>query len=248
MGETCRSSGRRFAVVTTLRSPDYMMGLKELSCSLKKTNPDVSLIIVGAADDDNSYPTLSNEIRKFGEFRVVEDLRFPNILDARYSLNWIKLRLWQWEEFDSILIIDSDTIIRGDLTHLFHLPTHFAWAQYNGPEGFDANRGGLIMMRPCLKTYHAMLDILERHQKLQYRDSYAEQEFFTWFFRYTAFVLPLRYNLNVEYVDPQGLGPGGAEAVMLHFAHPHQKGQLFDAKPEDPAWPFLCYQINNHTL
>ena len=104
-----------------------MMGLRELSCSLKKTNPDLPLIIVGATGDLNA--SLYDEVRILGEYREVEDLRYPNHWgDSRFSLNWIKLRLWQWEEYDGLLVIDADTVVRGDLTHLFELPTDFAWA------------------------------------------------------------------------------------------------------------------------
>ena len=241
MGETCLTNGNRFAVVTTLRSPDYMMALREFSCSLKKTNPDLPLIIVIAEGDDSTSPTVLEELRAFGEVREVEDLKIPNN-NFRYSLNWIKVRFWQWEEYDALLIIDADTIVRGSMTHLFHLPTNFAWAHNNGPEGYDYNRGGLIMMRPCLKTYHAMLYITETHEKYQFRGGFAEQDFFTWFFRYTAFLLPLRYNLNFEHVSPQGFGPGGTETILIHFANGGDKQQLANASSTDKVWPFLCYQ------
>jgi len=44
-------------------------------------------------------------------------------------------------EFDAILIVDSDMIVRGDLTHLFKLPTDFAWSLEAGP-GIDYESGG----------------------------------------------------------------------------------------------------------
>ena len=245
IGEGCCSGGNQFAVVTTLRSPEYMMGLRELSCSLKMTNPDLPLIIVGAKGDLNA--SLYDEVKMLGEYREVEDLRYPNNFGghSRFSLNWIKIRLWQWGEYDGLLVIDADTIVRGDLSHLFNLPTDFAWAQYNGPEGYDYNRGGLIMMRPCLTLYHAMLYLTETHEEYQYRNAFAEQDFFTWFFRYTAIVLPLRYNLNFRFVDSKGHGPGGISAILLHFANPDAKQQLFNATSEHKAWPFLCHQSKN---
>ena len=247
VGNEC-SGGSKFAVVTSLRSPEYMFGLRELSCSLNKTNPDLPLIIVGATGDLNA--SLYNEIRILGEYRELEDLRYPNNFDedSRFSLNWIKLRLWQWEEYDGLLVIDADTIVRGDLTHLFNLPTDFAWAHYNGPEGYDYNRGGLIMMRPCLSIYHAMMYLTDTHEQYQYRSTFAEQDFLTWFFRYTALILPLRYNLNFGYVDSKGHGPGGTSAILLHFADADAKQQLFHAKSEDRAWPFLCRQSKNASV
>ena len=219
-----------------------MLGLRELSCSLKKTNPDLPLIIVGAIGDLNA--SLYDEVRTLGEYRELEDLRYPNSFGghSRFSLNWIKIRLWQWNEYDGLLVIDADTIVRGDLKHLFDLPTDFAWAHYNGPEGFEYNRGGLIMMRPCLSIYHAMLYFTETHEEYQYRNTFAEQDFLTWFFRYTAIVLPLRYNLNFGFADTNGHGPGGTSAILLHFADSNDKQQLFHATSKDKVWPFLCHQ------
>ena len=78
----------------------------------------------------------------------VDDIVIPNHR-GRYFLNWVKLRAWQWEEYDAVILLDSDAVVLGDLTHLFKLPTNFAWASQNGHTGYDWNRGGMIMMRPC---------------------------------------------------------------------------------------------------
>ena len=77
--------------------------------------------------------------------RLEEDLSFPNTVEDRFSLNWIKLRAWQWEEYDALVILDVDVLVRGDLTHLFHLPTHFAWTRNNGGDGWDFNKVRVCM-------------------------------------------------------------------------------------------------------
>ena len=66
--------------------------------------------------------------RTFAEYREVEDLYFPNYDNARYALNWMKLRVWGMDDYDAVILIDSDITVHQDLTHLFHLPTDFAWA------------------------------------------------------------------------------------------------------------------------
>jgi len=48
--------------------------------------------------------------------------------EARFTKNWFKLRFFGWTEFDALIILDSDCTVRGDLTHIFKLPTDFAWA------------------------------------------------------------------------------------------------------------------------
>ena len=84
----------------------------------------------------------------------VEDIDIPNW--GRYHLNWVKLRVWEWEEYDALILLDLDAVVRGDLAHLFSLPTNFAWASQNGHSGFTYNRGGVIMMRPCRVRPHAL--------------------------------------------------------------------------------------------
>ena len=62
------------------------------------------------------------------------------------------------------------------------------------------------------------------------------------FFRYTRYELPMRYNLNFKFLDGEGLGPGGLQPAVLHFADPEDKLQLFHAVPGSKAWRYLCYQ------
>lgn len=45
----------------------------------------------------------------------------------RFKKNWFKLRIWGLIDFDAIIYLDLDTSVQGDLTHLFQLPTAFAW-------------------------------------------------------------------------------------------------------------------------
>lgn len=47
-------------------------------------------------------------------------------------LNWVKIRVWELEQWDGIIMIDVDVTVLGDLTHLFHLPTDFAAVPDNG--------------------------------------------------------------------------------------------------------------------
>ena len=70
-------------------------------------------------------------------------------------------------------------------------------------------QGGLIMMRPCQKTYEVMTQIIAEHPQYQFVESYAEQDFLKWYFRYTAVELPTRYNLNFCWLDWEGLGRAG---------------------------------------
>ena len=60
--------------------------------------------------------------------------------NPRFGLNWAKLRAWQWEDWDALIMLDADMVVLGDLTHLFALPTDFAWAPLQGHSGWHWNR------------------------------------------------------------------------------------------------------------
>lgn len=51
---------------------------------------------------------------------------------CRYALNWVKMRVWEQEQWDGIIMIDVDVTVLGDLSHLFKLPTDFAAVPDNG--------------------------------------------------------------------------------------------------------------------
>ncbi len=37
-------------------------------------------------------------------------------LPCRYALNWVKLRVWEWQaEWDALLVLDADTTVTGDV-------------------------------------------------------------------------------------------------------------------------------------
>lgn len=55
-----------------------------------------------------------------------------HVAACRYTLNWVKIRVWEQEQWDGIIMIDVDVTVLGDLTHLFHLPTDFAAVPDNG--------------------------------------------------------------------------------------------------------------------
>lgn len=54
------------------------------------------------------------------------------LLWCRYMLNWVKIRVWEQEQWDGVIMIDVDVTVLGDLTHLFKLPTDFAAVPDNG--------------------------------------------------------------------------------------------------------------------
>lgn len=64
---------------------DICYAFQELSCSLRKTNPGVSLTIMAVEGDLSSSTQL--EVKKHGSLLLVDDIKFANFkLDGRSAL------------------------------------------------------------------------------------------------------------------------------------------------------------------
>ena len=70
---TCRGN---HAFITTLRSPEYLIFVRELHCSVMKTNPGVRFIVMGVEGD--LPQEVVDQVREFSEYREIEDLHIPN--------------------------------------------------------------------------------------------------------------------------------------------------------------------------
>lgn len=124
-----------------------------------------------------------------------------------------------------MLLVDADTAVVGDLSPLWTLPAAFAgvWDQSRWLNrhrtALHGLNGGVLFLRPCAAVARHMTALLEQHPKLRFTHGTAEQEFLTWYFRYTGITLPLEYNVQVGWgVECGGKGDfrgGGVMACML---------------------------------
>lgn len=73
-GVDCIKKARgRYAVVTTVRTSEYMPGFRELQCSLHKSNPGMKLIVLAVEGDELTRGEIT-EIEQVATYRLVEDL------------------------------------------------------------------------------------------------------------------------------------------------------------------------------
>lgn len=240
IAETCvRKDKGRYTILTTLRTDKYLPLLEELSCSLKKTNPGVSLTVMAVAGDLSSKTQL--EIKKHGSFMLVDDIHIDNFKnDGRYALNWVKMRVWEQEQWDGIIMIDVDVTVLGDLSHLFKLPTDFAAVPDNGKiwnrySAFGKIQAGFIFLRPCKAVAQHMLKLVTNDPLLQFQYTNAEQDFFDWYFKYTRYTIPIEYNALPDRLDGN-LTVGGAPPKVVH----HTQFKPFKRIPGAPGHQFLC--------
>lgn len=214
----------RYAILTTLRSDDYLPLLEHLSCSIQHSNPGATLIVATVEGDlsievSDRVKSLTNvQLHLWKEFRIVNTLR------SRFALNWVKLRAWEMDEYDMILMIDTDTLVLKDVSHLFKLPIHFATVldqdkNYANYAALGRQQGGVVLLRPCKAVAQHMMQLVSSNSTLQFSHSHAEQSFLDWYFRYDRWNLPIKYNaishLLKDYGDHTA---GGTAPVIVHYS------------------------------
>ena len=198
-----RAGGRR-AFVTSLRSPEYLVLTKELSCSLSATNPGNPLIVLAVVNELSA--DVVEDVSTFAQYREVPNIEYPS-KEKRFGKNRFKMHAWNMTEYEAIVMIDSDMVVLASLRHVFDLPTDFAWTYLNADNGYAYNAGGFIFLRPCASVFSHMLQILEEESK-RYKSNFAEQSFFSWYFAYTGYRLPMIYNANFNFlINGTTVGP-----------------------------------------
>ena len=184
----------RYAVLTTLRTDKYLTLLRNLACSMKRANPAVELLVATVRGD--LLEKTENDVRSLGAKLIYwENFELDNYRSKRFQLNWVKVRAWEMEQYDALLMIDSDTVVLENIQHLFKIPAHFASVLDEDKAGFVYNslgrlQGGVIFLRPCPAISSHMIDILGKNSNLHFADAHAEQSFFDWYFRYERWSLP----------------------------------------------------------
>ncbi len=194
------------AIVTYMLTDEYMPLLEHLHCSVTKSNPGLEFVVMVTKQVS---PATVLRIKQRGIATiVVEELQYPNSFEPRFRYNWLKIRAWELD-YDAILLVDTDTVVVSDISHLFNLPTRFAavedqvnrMQEWKYPRGVRMLQGGVLFIRPCVEVAKHMEMLLEENTLLQFPTGNAEQEFFSWYFRHEAIILPRRYNVLLASLD-----------------------------------------------
>lgn len=110
-------------VVFLLTSPSYLPGILVLAHSLKKVRSKYPLIVAV----NPSLPQATRDvIEEAGlEVRVVEPL-LPSgkvtLIAERFADTWTKLALFDFVEYDRLVLIDGDMMVRQNMDELFNIP------------------------------------------------------------------------------------------------------------------------------
>jgi lipopolysaccharide biosynthesis glycosyltransferase len=224
--EVCIENRGKNAILTTLRSENYFPLLYSLACSIRQSNPGVQLVVATVRGDlSHKYEEAILRLGNFVKLVHWKEYGFKNTSQSRYT-NWVKLRAWEMEEYDSLLMVDTETVILRDITHLFNLPTNFATTLDANRKGNIHNslgrmQGGVVFLRPCLPVAKHMMAILESYPALRFIEStHGAINYLDWYFLDSRWALPGHYNANSNFVRPKrGTIHGGDKVTILRYVN-----------------------------
>jgi len=214
----------RYAVLTTLRTDNYLPLVKHLACSFHNTNPEKTLIVATVRGDLSADVLEQLHAIKNVKVHYWEEFRVENKLRERFALNWVKIRAWEMDEYDAILMLDGDTLVNDVVDPLWKVPAHFATvldqdkmvSTYNA---LGRMQGGVVLLRPCPAVAQHMMHLVSTNETLQFSKSHAEQSFFDWYFRFDRWSLPVKYNAVAGHLKENGqFTNGGTKPVIIHYS------------------------------
>ncbi len=173
----------RNAFVTLVTNADYVMGATALAHSLRHTKTSADLVVLHT---QAVAPGSLVDLESLG-CRIVEVGHLPlsdafNERHARRNLhgaapftkgrkpefhtpldNFCKLRLWQLEEYGTVVFLDADVIVLRNIDKLFDYPEFSAAPNvYESLADFHRLNSGVFVAKPSAETFERMLVALDR--------------------------------------------------------------------------------------
>lgn len=167
--------------VTLVANADYVLGAGALARSLVMCRSQWPLLVLALADfpglDD--LPALGCEVVQVAPLPLSDDFRARHSRDAQHSRapftkgskplfhdplhNFVKLRLWEMEQYEKVVFLDADTLVIRNIDRLFAYP-EFAAAPnlYESLADFHRLNSGVFVAQPSRRTFETMLARLEQ--------------------------------------------------------------------------------------
>ena len=211
------------AWVTLLTKPSYVVGVRALRASLEKSDTAYPLVVmVTDGVDDHSRRLLTEDgcrlidVEPLRPSSSTED-RYAN---ARFAEVWTKLQAWRLTEFERVVFLDADMLVRQNIDELFSLDlaagtiaaTHACRCNPNQIASYPASwtpdncgytastsqrenylNGGLLVLTPDEAVFGDFLEWLAAVEDLS-RYPFAEQDFLNEYYRGRWQPLPYVYN------------------------------------------------------
>ncbi|KAG7551680.1 Nucleotide-diphospho-sugar transferase [Arabidopsis thaliana x Arabidopsis arenosa] len=219
--------GVKRAYVTFLAgNKDYWMGVVGLAKGLRKVKSAYPLVVA-------TLPDVPEEHRQIlvAQGCIIRDIKpvYPPENETGYSMayyviNYSKLRIWEFVEYEKMIYLDGDIQVFSNIDHLFDTPRgYFLGAP--PPVYFNA---GMLVFEPNLVTYEDLLRVV----RITTPTYFAEQDFLNVYFRDIYKPIPSTYNLvmamlwrHPEHIDLDQIS-------VVHYCANGSKPWKFDEAEE----------------
>ncbi|MEX0956575.1 MAG: glycosyltransferase [Rhizobiaceae bacterium] len=190
----------RYAYVTLVTNADYALGATALVRALKLTGTTAEIVVMhtgGVAIDElvplevlgaslievELLPTSSAFNERHATAKIHADHPFTKGQKPAFHTpldNFAKLRLWELDEYETVVFIDADAIVLRNIDKLFGYPEFSAAPNvYESLADFRRLNSGVFVARPSRATFAAMLERLDAPDALWPR---TDQTFLQAFF------------------------------------------------------------------
>lgn len=204
------------AYVTLVTNGDYVRGALALvrSIALTQSTADIVVLHTGAVSDSELAPvkalgarTIRAELlptsdsfnTRHARARIHGDAPFTKGRKPDFHTpldNFVKLRLWQLEEYGRVVFIDADALVLHNIDRLFDYPEFSAAPNvYESLSDFHRLNSGVFVARPSAATYANMMAALGKPDAFWRR---TDQTFLQTYFP-DWHGLPVFYNM-LQYV------------------------------------------------
>jgi alpha-N-acetylglucosamine transferase len=184
------------AYATTLCNGDgYVPGVEALGQSLRASGTREPMVLMVTADI--SQATRDTLASQGWTIRDVEPVQNPtpaaHQLFPRFAATFTKLRAFELDDFDKIVLLDADTIVLKNVDDLFDRP-HFAAApDFLIPDRFNS---GVMVLAPSRDTFRRMMAALAAAPSYDGGDQGFLNSFYPdWYAMPVEHRLPAGYNL-----------------------------------------------------
>jgi glycogenin glucosyltransferase len=222
----------RYCYVSLLSTDSYLPGARVLHYSLQATNPAHPFLLLVTP---NVSAAVRAELAAIEiPYRVLDQslLAPASPKEPRWSFTFSKLHIFGLVEFDKLVFLDADMLVRQNIDELFQqphlsavnaggrLPECSSWTQFNS---------GLLVVEPSTAQFEDMRRQLAGiDRELRGDQTFLHQYFPDWPSRHELH-LDHRYNIFDVHLDryEELFGWGMDEAKVIHF--------IGETKPWDPA-------------
>ena len=209
-GTVATPGNHSYAFFSSLWNAEYLPAALVLGHSLQQHHSDTIPRYLMVKPQSDLTPDMICQLETVGwTIWPVDPIAAAPIqyVKTQFKNNFTKLQLWQYTQFDAIVFLDADTLVRDRVDELFALVDkqnynlegfEFAAAPDNYGQWSQDFNTGVMVIRPSLAVYEEIIRLLPETE--HYNVEWAEQGFLNEYFRFRYIRLPEQYHFNLAFV------------------------------------------------